>query len=104
MKWSVVRARPRCPDQLLYLGGLKYLAERFYERESSEPGVIIKLYVHDGHGPRLLRKSDDVTVDTCSRCKSPIHSDWVAARDASSGHPVCEDCTRAERHLRRASL
>lgn len=98
--WSVVRNRSGHPDQLLYRGRLKHRAMDMFDRESPEQGSIVAVYEHADGARTLLRKSDDVVTAACSRCHRPILGDFAPAVDAFSLAPVCDACTRAERHVR----
>ena len=40
----------------------------------------------------------------CSRCGTPLVSDLVPAFDAFTGQPICDDCTRIQRHVLRRRL
>ena len=88
-----------------YSGRLRHEAIRLYEREErlqiGRDGVVI-LTQHD-QARTILRKSDDIVVNVCSRCHEPIPGDFVPAKDALTSADVCDSCCRAQRHARRSA-
>jgi hypothetical protein len=99
--FSVVReSKGKAIAQTLYTGRLRYRAVETFARAASEPGDVITLY----RDREVLRKSNEVVTLACSRCHEPIGGDLAPAIAAESSLPVCDDCTRIQRHVnRRAS-
>jgi hypothetical protein len=84
----------------LYVGRLKYRAEEAYDNAKPEKGSIVTLTEHGDRERKVLRRSDQTVTDLCSRCKREINSAFAPARDSVTLTPVCDDCTRAQRHTR----
>lgn len=99
--YSVTTMGPTGHRQL-YRGRLRHQAEDVYDRARPVAGDVVTLTAHTCP-PVVLRRSNEAVVATCSRCRRPITGDLVPAVDSASGHDVCDDCTRAQRHLHRMS-
>lgn len=100
MKYAVTEIS-RTGHRQLYIGLLKHVATARYEAAVAryEPGAVVTLSRLD-FPPVVLRKSDEITVETCCHCFKPIDGDLVPAKDLKTGQSVCSTCVNSQRHAR----